>query len=204
MGTVYQKIHRLVNRALENSDLEFAETRLINRLVAAFILRGTPILVTCEIQVTYELVLAWTTFTVLSKAGTRPWGNPADIQELAMRLQFYYPLGILVIHHELKVAFHFLASRSPFIMDLPRALRYASIYQNCLTLARFMIDKEKCVFAYVTVEDLRQNPCFVESRCPWDLLIANACNFPNTFNIPSSRSIESTSCGSEQGIDDQM
>ena len=43
----------------------------------------------------------------LSPGGTRWWGEPDDIQDLAQRLQNYFSLGITILDHRLNVAFHF-------------------------------------------------------------------------------------------------
>ena len=179
MCATYNKMLALAKDEAKHCDLEQVEYNIITRLAAAFILRGTPILVTPKLQVNYELILEWISFTVVTHQGTRSWGMPGDIQMLAHRLVFHYPLGVIVIHHELRIAFKFQVDEPPRIMELPRALHYASLFPGCLTLARFQMDDEKCAFAYVTVENSGPYVRVAQHPCPRDLLITSAFHTPD-------------------------
>ena len=179
MCAAHDKMLALAKEEAKHCDLEQVETNTINRLAAAFILRGTPVWVSPKLQVAYELILEWMPFKVATQQGTRSWGLPNDIQMLTNRLTFHYPLGIIVIHHELGTAFKFDVNDPPFTLEVSRALQYTSLYKGCLTLARFQIDDAKCVFAYVTVENTGGYVRGAESLCPRDLLITNAIHIPD-------------------------
>ena len=86
------------------------ECSLVRKLNAAFILRGEFATVFADIQVCYNILPEFTLFHVISQNKIRQWGKVEDLQELSAEVEYVYPQGIYLLHHDVNQAFHFQSS----------------------------------------------------------------------------------------------
>ena len=137
-----------LRRALRAQDLpsscpSLEEESIMSRLQAAWTLRSDATLAMNFVSVRYEALPELSTFLVMTPKAARRWGETQDFQDLADRLQIHFPLGILVLEHSVASAFHFYSSKKPGLEILPRALRYAAKWKDCLLMARVQCGEEK-------------------------------------------------------------
>ena len=154
------------------------EPNLLNRLRAAFVLRGYPVNVCYGITVTYKLLPELALIRVVSQTSTRNWGQPKDLQELALAIVINYPLGIIFFHHRLGQVFHFTCDdESPRLIKGYRALRYAGKFQDCLVLAREDTE-DGTTYAQVHVATVPPHKCVGSADGLREFLLNRICRVP--------------------------
>ena len=174
---------------------KIVEWSLDQRLNAAFVLRGSPVQILPRTRVIYSLLPSLGLFRVMSPRISRNWGEPRDLQELAVRISWYYPAGVMVLHHDLKAAFSFRCDAGPTMYRLSDALRQVRQGLSCLVLARIQQIDGKIVWAAVQVTaqhvDLAEKAEIPWLRC---FITLHALQ----VGIPRGRSMSPSSSRSER------
>ena len=132
------------------------EALLEKRLKAAWTLRGTHVTVVGNISVNYEALAELSFYRVITPRGTRCWGQPVDVRVLAESLQNYFSLGIIMLDHRLKVAFHFRPNDGVELLTIYQGLKYAARFNKCLLMARVSVKKCYVNFARVEAKLIRK------------------------------------------------
>ena len=151
------KLLHVVEREMLATDVVKRENKeLWQRLGCAFALRESPVHITKQVEITYTVVREWMLYQVITAETTRPWGLPSDLQELAISIGCFFPLGIIVLHHEMEAAFRFSLIDAPTIIPVLQAVSYAAKFPKCLLLARITMHDGGHVFARLTADYIQK------------------------------------------------
>ena len=156
------------------------ETSIMQRLEAAYVLRGEKVELVNGIFVRYNLLPELSILHVFKRTKCRLWGLPIDVQRFTDNLRLYCRLGVIVMHHRLGIAFHFRQSEEPQLLEIIRALKYRSRFSECVLLAH--IDgAEGTVFAYVDADFKSTLPAMTPrwlcDSFTWQAVRSSSCPF---------------------------